>query len=78
MTDIWEGNNRHCRVVIEVCCTRKSGDRDLMSREDEHLLIKRFFFKKNTNLAIGRKAPHVSSAIFQNGDHVTMVPQPLA
>ena len=31
-----------------------------------------------TNLAIGRKAPHVSSAIFQNGDHVTMVPQPLA
>ena len=30
------------------------------------------------NLAIGRKAPHVSSAIFQNGDHVTMVPQPLA
>ena len=28
--------------------------------------------------AIGRKAPHVSSAIFQNGDHVTMVPQPLA
>ena len=37
-----------------------------------------FFFYLKKNLAISRKTPHVSSAIFQNGDHVTMVPQPLA